>query len=53
MLFGVDPAYVLRVSDPIEAGILDAAIAEAIRLRAITDSNLAVAIIEKLGEAMK
>lgn len=52
MLFGIDPAHALRVSDPIEQGILDAALAEAVRLRGILDNNLASAIISKLAEAM-
>jgi len=52
MLFGVDPAYMLRVSDPLEQGILEKSIAEAVRLREIMDNNLAVAIIRTLSEAM-
>ena len=51
MLFGVDPRAMLRVSDPLEWGILEASIAEAVRLREVMDNNLAVAIVEKLGEA--
>lgn len=51
-MFGVDPGYMLRVSDPLEQGILERAIAEAVRLREIMDNNLAVAIIRTLSEAM-
>lgn len=52
MLFGIDPRYAMRVSDPLEEGILKAAIAEAVKLREIMDNNLAVAVVEKLSEAM-
>ena len=51
MLVGVDLRYMLRVSDPIEWGILEAAIAEAARVREQMDTNLAVTIVNKLAEA--
>lgn len=47
----MDPGYVMRVSDPLEAGILSAAISEAVKLRETMDNNLAVTIVEKLAEA--